>query len=141
MRAVPILLVLAEMATATPGTEPADDWSFVAPVREINLETRGDGKVHVVTLWCVVLGSDLYVATDDSRERKRWVSDLRRNADAEVRIAGQTRAVRAEPVTDAVRWRAVMEAYAKKYADEIGRYDFPKPEDRASGAIFLLHPR
>jgi hypothetical protein len=145
MHACRTLALLAQVSVLAAGevvaSDAPGDWSFAAPVREITLETESGGKPHVVTLWCVVVEKDLYVATDDARERKRWVRNLRRNPAARVGIAGKTYAVRAESVREAARWRAVMAAYAKKYADEIGRYDFPQPDDHASGAIFLLRLR
>lgn len=133
--------VLLQAATpqVTPDVRP--DWSSAASAREVQLETTDGHTTHLVTLWCVVVDGRLYLATDDSRERKRWVRELRSHPDASLTVAGKTYPVRATPVHAQAIWKVVMDAYGEKYRDEIGNYDFPKADDLSSGAIFELEAR
>jgi deazaflavin-dependent oxidoreductase (nitroreductase family) len=117
----------------------AADWSSAAQEKEITLETTGSKGPHSVIVWCVVADQRLYVATDQSRKRKRWVRNLDRHPDARVTIHGEAYSVSARRVTGAEEWRAVMMAYVRKYGDELREYDFPKPDDLSSGRIYELH--
>lgn len=118
----------------------ARDWAFAADVQEIALETRGPRGPRSVTVWCVVVDGALYVATDDGRERKRWVRDLDRDPAARVGILERTYRVRAERVGAGETWVAVVAAYRRKYGSEIAKYDFPRAGDPASGRIYRLVP-
>jgi len=118
-------------------TKAVADWSFAAGQQEIAIETRGAKGRSSVTVWCVVVGEKLYVATD-SRSRKRWVTQIERDPSARVGIAGRTYPVRPRRVQKPEEWDAVMAAYARKYAGQIANYDFPKAGNTASGRVFEL---
>jgi len=121
--------------------EPVRDWSFASDEEEIAIETNGMGGQHSVTVWCVVLEGRLYLATDDSVERKRWVRHLDRDAQARVGIREHTYRVRARPVSEAAEWDAVMAVFARKYGQSIGKYDFPRAGDVSRGRVFELQSR
>ena len=122
-------------------TEPVRDWSFASAEEEIVVETTGPRGAHSVTVWCVVRDGRLYVATDSSVRRKRWVQDLEREPDARVGIRDKTYGVRARAVGEAGEWDAVMNAFASKYGQSIGKYDFPRAGDMSRGRVFELQRR
>jgi hypothetical protein len=122
--------------------EPVRDWGFAAGEEEIAIETRGPRGEHSVTVWCAVVGGRLYVATDSSARPKRWVGQLARDPQARVGIRERVYPVRARAVRDQVEWDAVTVAFTNKYAQSIGKYDFPRAGDTSRGRIFELqsHP-
>ena len=122
--------------------EPVRDWGFAAGEEEIAIETRGPRGEHSVTVWCAVVGGRLYVATDSSARPKRWVRELEADPRARVGIRERVYPVGARAVRDSVEWGAVTAAFASKYAQSIGKYDFPRAGDMSRGRIFELqsHP-
>lgn len=121
---------------------PVTDWSFASTEEEIALETPdGRGGYRSVTVWCVAVDGRLYIATDSSTRPKRWVRELEQGFVARVGIAGRAYPVKARHVTDAGEWDAVVAAYARKYARQIARYDFPRAGDLTRGRIYELASR
>ncbi|MGH7343135.1 MAG: nitroreductase/quinone reductase family protein [Candidatus Rokuibacteriota bacterium] len=122
-------------------TTPVGDWSFAAGEQEVALETRSRRGRSSVTVWSVVVGGKLYVATDDGRERKRWVTQIERDPEARIGIRERTYPVRARSVRAPEEWDAVMQAFGKKYGSQIAKYDFPRAGDTSRGRVFELAPR
>jgi hypothetical protein len=122
-------------------TRPGGDWSFAAGEPEIALETKGRRGRYSVTVWSVVVGGKLYVATDDGKERKRWVTEIDRDPEARVGIREHTYPVRARPVRELEGWNAVMRAFGEKYRTQIAKYDFPRVGDTSRGRVFELVSR
>jgi len=120
---------------------PVTDWSFAAGENEIALETRAPWGRHSVTVWCVVVDRDLYIATDKSGVSKRWVRHLDRDSHARVGINKRVYPVRARRVLNRERWDAVLVAYREKYGAQFYNYDFPKPGEMSRGRIYRLESR
>jgi hypothetical protein len=120
--------------------EPVPDWSFSDAVGEVAFETQAPWGRHSVTIWCATLNGRLFIATD-SRKEKRWVKGLESNPDARIAIDGRVYPVRAERVEDPEVWASVVDAYARKYRDQLGNYAFPVRDDVGSGHIFELRSR
>jgi hypothetical protein len=122
-------------------TRPGGDWSFVAPEQEMALETKGSRGFYSVTVWSVVVGGKLYVATDDGRERKRWVANVDRDPEARIGVRERTYPVRVRPVRAPDEWDTVMSAFRDKYRGQVTKYDFPRVGDTSSGRVFELVSR
>ena len=120
---------------------PVGDWSFATGEQEIALETIGRRAPYSVTVWSVVVAGRLYVATDDGREKKRWVAHLDRDPDARVGMRKATYRVRARPVHEQREWDMVMTAFGRKYGAQLARYDFPRVGHLGSGRVFELVSR
>ena len=131
---------LAQQAR-TEVADPVDNWSFAAQTQEIILETAGKKGWRPVTIWSAVVDGRFFIATDDSVEKKVWVSQIVRNPQARVTIGDRVYPVVAEAITQPALWRAVMEAYASKYGGQLRKYDFPAPDNPSSGKIFELKSR
>jgi hypothetical protein len=119
---------------------PVRDWSFASGEDEVALETVTAGGHHSVTVWCVVVGGRLYVATDN-RRAKRWVRLLDATPRARIGIRQRAYPVEAHRVQDRPAWDAVVAAYAKKYGAQLTRHDFPRAGDLGHGRIFELRSR
>lgn len=123
------------------GSDPVTDWGFAAGSPEIALEVDAPWGWHSVTIWCVVLGGRLYIATDDGRERKRWVRGLDSDRKARVGIGGRAYAVQAHRVVELALWNRVIAAFRDKYGADYEKYDFPEPDDLSTGRIYELRSR
>jgi len=122
-------------------SEKISDWSFASDEEEIALETSAPQGRHSVTVWCVVVDRNLYVATDGSKVVKRWVQQLDRDPNARVGIRQRTYPVRVRRVLVPEQWDAVLAAYARKYGARFHQYDFPKVGDTSRGRIYELESR
>ena len=92
-----------------------EDWSFSDGYREVALEVRTPyGLPHSVTIWCVSLDGQLYVAARDP-DQKRWPGWVEDRPDVRLGVHGrvyQGRLVR----LDEPDWIArVRSRYAAKY--------------------------
>jgi hypothetical protein len=129
-----VLLVLAAICSACwlepkgerPGfgisgeltTEPVADWSFTDEIEEIVIETRTWYRLpHSVTIWCVSIDGELYVAADypDYPEESHWVTAVVRDPNVRLGIADRIYERRLESVTDSETTDSIDRAFAEKY--------------------------
>ena len=99
-------------------TEAVTDWSFTDDIEEIAIETRTWYRLpHSVTIWCVSIDGELYVGAGfpDFPKERRWVSAVKRDPNARLRIAGKVYERRLELITDPERTDFVDRAFGKKY--------------------------
>jgi hypothetical protein len=109
-----------------PGEKAAfpTDWSFSDAHREVALEVRAPyGLPHSVTIWCVSLDGQLYVAARDPDE-KRWPGWVADRPDVRLGVDGRIFEGRLVRLDDPDRIARVRSRYAAKYE----RPD-PPPED------------
>lgn len=109
------------------------DWSFVNPVREIELQLLNPARSR--TTWVVVHGGQLYVPCGFVQVPffKRWHEEAMRDGRAVVRIQGRRYPVRLVRVTDPTIYQRVAERLVRKYPGP-----FPEPDEVW---IFRLDPR
>ena len=74
---------------------------------------RKSGKPYQVTVWFMVDGDTVYLATANAS--RQWVRNVKANPDVSFDVGGQTFSGTAEPVHDAAEERHVMELVAAKY--------------------------
>ena len=99
-------------------TEAVTDWSFTDDIEEIVIETRTWYRLpHSVTIWCVSIDGDLYVAADypNYPDESHWVSAVRRDPNVRLRIAGKIYERRLEPLTDSKITDSIDRAFGRKY--------------------------
>jgi len=99
-------------------TEVVTDWSFTDDIEEIAIETRTWYRLpHSVTIWCVSIDGDLYVAADypNYPDESHWVSAVRRDPNVRLRIAGKIYERRLDLITDPERTDFVDRAFGRKY--------------------------
>lgn len=110
----------------------------LADVEEIRIGfRRPDGSTGGTPIWVVQVGDDIFVRSIRGT-RGGWYRRLRANPHGEVRDAGHTHPVRAEPVTDPGTIDEVTRAYTTKY----GRSPYVQPllEEPAMGGTLRLTP-
>ena len=96
-------------------TEPVESWSFSDEFEDIYIETQTRYFVpHSVTIWCVALGTRLYIAALDPDE-KHWVANVRRDPNVRLKIGDRIYEQRLEPITDAGTIEFIDRAFDKKY--------------------------
>lgn len=103
-------------------TPPPADWSSVASVETVQLQTRPDDP-YSVNIWGVAIGPDFYIASGRGANAS-WVGHIASNADVKLRIGHALYELRAVRVTDAAELERVSAAYAAKY--EMDDEDKPK---------------
>ena len=99
-------------------TEAVADWSFTDDIEEIAIETRPWYRLpHSVTIWCVSIDGELYVAADypDYPEESHWVSTVKRDPNVRLRIAGKIYERRLEFITDPEKMDSIDRAFGRKY--------------------------
>ena len=74
---------------------------------------RKTGKPYQVTIWFMVDGDVVYLATASAQ--RQWVRNVGRNPDVVVSIDGETFAGRVEPIDDPAGARHVMDLLIAKY--------------------------
>lgn len=99
---------------------PPADWSFVADVKQAQLETN-PAKPRSVNVWLGVWQSGLYVTSSMIRGPKRpteraWVRDVGLDPLVRMRIEGVVYELRAVRVEDPATVAAVRSTFEKKYA-------------------------
>ena len=98
--------------------QPVEDWSFTEDAEEVFIETvTSYGIPHSVTVWCVTVGKELYIAADDPDE-KHWVANVARDPDVRLKIEDRVYEQRLVPVTDAATIAAIDSGFARKYEYE-----------------------
>jgi hypothetical protein len=98
--------------------QAVEDWSFTSEADEIFLETVTSYWIpHSVTVWCVIVGDDLYVAADDADE-KSWVANVARDPNIRLKIEGKVYEQKLVPVTDATTIASIDSGYGRKYEYE-----------------------
>jgi len=97
--------------SGTERTKPTD-WSAVADLGTIQLETRPDDP-YSVNLWGVGIGADFYVATRP--EGTTWTENILADARVRLRVGADVFPLVAVRVNDAAERKRVSEAYVVKY--------------------------
>ena len=91
------------------------DWRFTDAAEEIFIETHTwYGFRHSTTIWCVELDGQLYIGSYDD-DVKFWETNVERNPEARLRIAGRLYDVTVTPIVDSELGRKLDERYASKY--------------------------
>ena len=108
---------------------PPDDWTKIAKIDTVQLETSSDDP-YSVNLWVVTLDSQLYVAAGGGDTR--WSRHISRNPNVRLRIEANIYELRASPVDDHEVLEGVRLAYIDKYPMD------PESEEFNDSTIFLL---
>ena len=107
-------LPISSGALSGTATEVPAQWTDVAPVEIIQLETGGD-DAYSVNLWVVELAGDLHVFAGDNRAT--WVENIEANANVRLRANELIYALRATRVTDAATFEVFAQAWEAKYGN------------------------
>jgi hypothetical protein len=103
-----LLLCLA----GTPARAAGFDWSPFERTNVIELLTHDeDGALRETKVWVVVVDGSGYVRTNASR----WLENIQRNPELQLRVSGYDYLMRAEEVKEAAVKERVEEAYKEKY--------------------------
>jgi hypothetical protein len=104
-------LAVAHVLAAFPAGAEAD-WAPFADASVVRIVTHDeDGAVRDTPVWLVAVDGDAFVRTNDSR----WLANIRRGSDVELRLEEAARPVAAEEVGDAATRDRVEEAFKAKY--------------------------
>ena len=107
-----------------PAASPPGDWSFTDAHPEIAIQVATPYLVpHSVTIWCVSVDGDLYVAARNPDE-KRWTGWVDRDPEVRLGIGSTLYDARLVPLEEEDVLARVRAAYREKY-------DYP---DRSAGA-------
>jgi hypothetical protein len=98
------------------GSFASDTLQLIDETREVRIETHRDehAPVHRTTIWVVTVDGTVFVRSVRGREG-RWYREVSENPAAALHVGHDRIAVRAVPVTDEAKIRAVSEAYREKY--------------------------
>ena len=93
----------------------ADRLARIAGRSTCRLTHRGrkSGRPYEVTIWFVVDGEDVYLATASAK--RQWVRNVRRSPDVVMGVPGETFEGRVEPVVDPVAVRRITDLVVAKY--------------------------
>ena len=95
-----------------------EDWSFTEDSGEIFIETVTSYWIpHSVTVWCVTVGNEFYVAADDA-DKKSWVANVARDPNVRLKIGDKVYEQKLVPVTDAATIASIDSGFARKYEYE-----------------------
>ena len=98
--------------------QAVEDWSFTADAGEIFIETATSYWIpHSVTVWCVTVGNELYVAADDA-DKKSWVANVARDPNVRLKIADKIYEQKLVPITDPVTIASIDSGFERKYEYE-----------------------
>ncbi len=98
--------------------QAVEDWSFTEDADEIFIETVTSYRIpHSVTVWCVTVGNELYVAADDA-DKKSWVANVARDPNVRLKINDKIYEQKLVPVTDATTIAAIDSGFVRKYEYE-----------------------
>ena len=98
--------------------QAVEDWSFTADADEIFIETATSYWIpHSVTVWCVTVGNELYVAADDA-DKKSWVANVARDPNVRLKIADRVYEQKLVPITDPVTIASIDSGFERKYEYE-----------------------
>jgi len=112
---------------------PVDDWSFVASVETIQVETRPDDPYSVNT-WFVSEGARLWVASGGG-EKSRWAKNLAADPRARLRIDGKLYERKAVRASEQAELDTILALYQTKYKYE------RDPKDEGKAVVFRFDPR
>ena len=94
---------------------PVEDWSFTEDSGEVFIETVTSYWIpHSVTVWCVTVGSELYISADYA-DRKSWVANVARNPNVRLKIKGKVYEQKLIPVADPVTIASIDSGFVEKY--------------------------
>jgi hypothetical protein len=98
------------------GSFASDTLQLIDETSEVRIETcrDEDAPVHRTTIWVVTVDGTVFVRSVRGREG-RWYREVSENPAAALHVGHDRIAVRAVPVTDEAKIRAVSEAYREKY--------------------------
>ena len=92
-----------------------EDWSFTSDAKEIFIETTTSYWIpHSVTVWCVTVGDELYVAADNA-DKKSWVANVARDPNVRLKIGDKVYEQKLVPITDAATQTSIDSGYVRKY--------------------------
>ena len=114
MRVEAIAFVAALVGLLAPGASRADgfDWTPFEQEDVIQVLTHDeDGELRDTKVWVVVLDGSGYVRTNASR----WLENIQRNPEVQVRVRGYDYLMRAEEVRASALRESIEGAYKKKY--------------------------
>jgi hypothetical protein len=95
--------------------QAVEDWSFTEDADEIFIETVTSYWIpHSVTVWCVTVGNEFYVAADDA-DKKSWVANVARDPNVRLKIKDRVYEQKLVPVTDATTIAAIDNGFVRKY--------------------------
>jgi hypothetical protein len=98
--------------------QAVEDWSFTEDAHEIFIETVTSYWVpHSVTIWCVTVGNELYVAADDA-DKRSWVANVARDPNVRLKIKGKIYEQKLVPITDATTIASIDSGFVRKYKYE-----------------------
>jgi hypothetical protein len=116
--------------------EGGGDWSFTDAHREISIETRSPWLLpHSVTIVCAAKDGRFFVGARNP-DGKRWVSNVDRDPDVRLEIAGRIYEQRLVALEEAEDVAAAEDAFAAKY----GRPEAP-PDARPPVRYFEVVAR
>ncbi len=72
---------------------------------------------HSVTVWCVSVGNELYVAADDA-DKKSWVANVARDPNVRLKIKDRVYEQKLVRITDAATIAAIDSGFVRKYEYE-----------------------
>jgi len=105
-------IVFSGKALSGEEREPPADWSELAAIETLQIETRPDDP-YSVNLWAVGIGPDLYVGTGP--EGTRWSRHVQADPRVRFRVEDVVYALVAQPVLEPEERRRVAAAYVDKY--------------------------
>ena len=98
--------------------QAVEDWSFTEDADEIFIETVTSYWIpHSVTVWCVTVGNELYVAADDA-DKKSWVANVARDPNVRLKIGDKVYEQKLVPITDTATQASIDSGFARKYEYE-----------------------
>ena len=99
------------------------DWSFTSDAHDVFIETAIFGFIpHSVTIWCVNLGSQLYVSADEP-DGKLWVFNVARDPNVRLKIGDRVYEQKLVLVTDTETMAEIDSEFAEKYDYEEEEYE------------------
>jgi hypothetical protein len=95
--------------------DPPSEWSILAEIETVQLETQPDDP-YSVNVWAAAVASDVYIATGENGTT--WSEHFDVNRDVRLRIDGQIFDLEAVRVDDPAELQRVSAAYVGKYGLE-----------------------
>lgn len=92
--------------------DPPADWSALAHVQVVQLETR-PAEPYSVNIWMVAVGPDIYIATGE--DGTNWTGFIEDDPDVRLRIEDKVYELEASRVIDQQERDRVAAAYVAKY--------------------------
>jgi len=100
-----------------------DDWSFTQDTLEVGLQVVTPYFLpHSVTIWCVSLDGDLFIAAAEP-ETKKWPSWVNDDPNIVIKVGDQLFDAHAEPLRDAATLARLKNVYKEKYKRDLSDVD------------------